>query len=145
MIRDFANISKSRLVDEIDALRKDVDSGTADRSISMESVEAIDAVRSIGNIGAHMERDINEIIDVDPGEAQALIELVEMLFDEWYSAREKRQVRLLRIQSIKTDKDNVKASTSAKGQSVPQISSGGTLLGKVDAAAAALETVEQAK
>ena len=30
--------------------------------------QAIDAVRSIGNIGAHMEKDINLIVDVDPEE-----------------------------------------------------------------------------
>lgn len=37
-------------------------------------------VREIGNIGAHMEADINVIIDVDPDEAQILIDLVELLF-----------------------------------------------------------------
>jgi len=32
--------------------------------------EAIDAVRKLGNIGAHMEKDINVIVDVDPEEAE---------------------------------------------------------------------------
>lgn len=100
MIRNFAGISKGRLIDEIDALRKAVVDGSADRSISIESVEAIDRVRGIENIGAHMEKDINQIVEVDPGEAQALIELVEMLFDEWYAAREKRTARLAHIESI---------------------------------------------
>jgi hypothetical protein len=45
-------------------------------------VEAIDIVRNIGNIGAHMEADINVIVDVDPDEAQTLIELIETLFLE---------------------------------------------------------------
>lgn len=109
MIRDFAGISKSRLIDEIKALRKAVDDGSAERSVSIESVEAIDRIRDIGNIGAHMERDIDLIIDVDPGEAQVLIELVEMLFDEWYGAREKRQARLSRIDGIAGAKDQIKA------------------------------------
>ncbi|WP_372445280.1 hypothetical protein [Clostridium estertheticum] len=36
--------------------------------------EAIDAVRTIGNIGAHMEKDINQIVDVESSEAALLIE-----------------------------------------------------------------------
>jgi hypothetical protein len=41
-------------------------------------------------LDAHMEADINVIVDVDPNEAQKLIELAELLFDEWYIGREKR-------------------------------------------------------
>ena len=108
MIRDFAKISKNRLIDEIKALRKAVDDGSADRSISIESVDAIDHVRGIGNIGAHMERDIDHIIEVDPGEAQALIELVEMLFDEWYGAKHRRENRLAKISGIAADKSSTK-------------------------------------
>ncbi|TSB04565.1 DUF4145 domain-containing protein [Sphingorhabdus contaminans] len=118
MIRDFAGISKPRLIDEIKALRKAIDDGSADRSISIESVDAIDAVRSIGNIGAHMERDINEIVEVDPGEAQALIELVEMLFDEWYSAREKRRKRLSSVLNIADDKKATKSGVVVANASV---------------------------
>ena len=51
---------------------------------------AISAVREVGNIGAHMEKDINLVIDVDPDEAQTLIQLIEMLFKEWYIARKER-------------------------------------------------------
>lgn len=104
MIRDFAKIKKGRLTDEITTLMKSVELGTADRSISAESVEAIDHVRSVGNIGAHMEKDINMIVEVDPGEAQALIELVEMLFDEWYGARERRKQRLSKVSAIADEK-----------------------------------------
>ena len=100
MIRDFAKIAKATLAREIEALRKAVDDGSADRAISRESVDAIDQVRGIGNIGAHMEKDIDLIIEVDPGEAEALIELVEMLFEEWYGARHRRQTRLQHISAI---------------------------------------------
>ena len=48
-------------------------------------------VRKIGNIGAHMEADINVIVDVDRNEAQVLIELAELLFEEWYVAAETRK------------------------------------------------------
>lgn len=108
MIRDFAGITKPSLNEEIKALKAAVADGTADRSISAESVEAIDHVRGVGNIGAHMEKDIDLIIEVDPGEAQALIELVEMLFDEWYGARERRKSRLARVSEIAGDKKAIK-------------------------------------
>lgn len=104
MIRDFAGISKARLIDEIKALRQSVEDGTADRSITPETVDAIDHVRGIGNIGAHMEKDIDHIVPVDPEEAGVLIELVEMLFEEWYVARETRRNRLDRISQIAGEK-----------------------------------------
>jgi len=82
------------LIDEIQALSEAIESGHAPQGVSIESIQAIDDVRQVGNIGAHMERDIDHIVPVDAGEAQLLIELVEMLFDEWYVQRHKRQERL---------------------------------------------------
>ena len=111
MIRDFAKITKQSLAKEIDALRVSVEQGTADRAITIESVEAIDHVRSIGNIGAHMEKDINLIVPVEPVEAQALIELVEMLFEEWYVARDTRTARLAKIAGIAIEKKSLKSNT----------------------------------
>ena len=84
----------------IKALNALVNDGKAPSGVTEESVEAIDRVRSIGNIGAHMEKDIDLIVDVDPDDAQVLIDLVEMLFEEWYIARHKRQQRLDRIREI---------------------------------------------
>lgn len=116
MIRDFAGISKNRLVDEIDALRRAIEDGSVDRSVTPETVEAINHVRSVGNIGAHMEKDIDLIVPVDQGEAQALIELIEMLFEEWYGARERRKARLARIESISVEKQTLK--TGLKDQKI---------------------------
>lgn len=104
MIRDFCGISKRRLVDEINALRKQVEDGSAPKGVESETVEAIDAIRGVGNIGAHMESDISLIVDVDPGEAQALIELIEMLFEEWYVARHTRDEKLARVKMIAAEK-----------------------------------------
>src|SRR6266511_4137208 len=70
MIRDFCGIAKNRLIDEIRELRKQLDGGTAAKGVTHESVDAIDAVRSVGNIGAHMEKDVDLIVDIEPGEAQ---------------------------------------------------------------------------
>ena len=108
MIRDFCEISKGRLLDEIKELRERVDSGHAPSGVLPDSVDAIDDVRKIGNIGAHMEVDINVIVDVDPDEAQTLIELVEALFVEWYVAREARKARLGHLKQIAADKKQQK-------------------------------------
>lgn len=45
--------------------------------------EAVDAVRNVGNFAAHPLKDTNtgEIIDVEPGEAEWLLEVIEALFD----------------------------------------------------------------
>ncbi|MCH8684950.1 DUF4145 domain-containing protein [Pedomonas mirosovicensis] len=114
MIRDFCKITKSRLVDEINALRDAVNLGNGPAGVTIETVEAIDHVRSIGNIGAHMEKDINLIVPVDSGEAQALIELIEMLFEEWYVARHTRQQKLAEISKIGTEKKQLIADGQAE-------------------------------
>lgn len=85
IVRDFWQVKPGRLVDEIDAIKDKIDPLTWD---------AIDALRQMGNIGAHMEKDINVIVDVDPGEASLLIGLVETLLREWYIQREERKVRM---------------------------------------------------
>ncbi|MFN9485422.1 MAG: DUF4145 domain-containing protein [Cyanobacteriota bacterium] len=95
MIRDYHGISKARLIDEIEAIKSSVDTLTW---------MAIDGVRSIGNIGAHMERDINVVVDVDPEEARLLLGLIETLVDDWYIARHEREKRLSRLVSVAEDK-----------------------------------------
>jgi len=110
MIRHFCGINKSRLIDEINALREAVEGGSEPRGVTIESVDAIDHVRKIGNIGAHMEKDVNLIIDIEPGEAQALIELIEMLFDEWYVEQNNRTERLKKIAAIGEKKSATKAA-----------------------------------
>ncbi|MFG1305498.1 DUF4145 domain-containing protein [Xanthobacter autotrophicus] len=113
MIRDFCNISKNRLIDEVKELRRLVDAGTSPRGVTHESVEAIDHVREIGNIGAHMEKDINLVISIDEGEADVLIQLIEMLFAEWYVARYEREQRLKRLAEISSSKTNAHGAGSA--------------------------------
>jgi hypothetical protein len=93
MIRDFCGISKARLIDEIKELRTQIDENRAPRGVTHESVDAIDAVREVGNIGAHMEKDVDLIVEIDDNEAQALIDLIETLFEDWYVARETRKRR----------------------------------------------------
>ena len=75
MIRDFCEIAKPTLAKEIDTLRVQIEEGKGPLGVSHDTMDAIDHVRSIGNIGAHMEKDINVILDVEPDEAQALTRL----------------------------------------------------------------------
>lgn len=82
MIRDFFQISKNTLYEEIDAIRP---------QIPAEQWAVLDGLRRIGNIGAHMEKDINLIIDIDPDEAQKLIKLIELLIKQWYIERHNQQ------------------------------------------------------
>lgn len=114
MIRDFCGIARARLVDEINDLTKQVEQGKAPPGVLADSVEAIDHVRRIGNIGAHMEKDINVIVDVDPDEAQKLIELIELLFEEWYVARNTRAEKLRQLGIIAASK---KVQQATKPQS----------------------------
>lgn len=95
MIRNFWGITKNRLVDEINALEEKVDAGVW---------AAVDAVRRIGNIGAHMEKDINTIVDVDPQEAKLLVKLLEELITEWYVRREEKKQLLARVTEVAKEK-----------------------------------------
>lgn len=85
MLRNYWDVKPGRLVDEINQIQDKVDPLTW---------SAIEAVRKLGNIGAHMEKDINVIVDVDPNEAELLIGLIERLLEDWYIAREKRRTSM---------------------------------------------------
>jgi len=99
MIRDFWKVKKPRLVDEIAAIKDKVEQLTW---------QAIEAVRKVGNIGAHMEADINVIVDVDPQEAELLIGLIESLLKDWYVAAENRKAHLNALVQLAADKDKEK-------------------------------------
>lgn len=114
IIRDYFGISKPRLVDEINALKG---------VIAPELWDAIDALRQLGNIGAHMEKDVNLIINIEPDEARQLVWLIEGLFENLYIHRAERQKRLKTIQDIAAAKDAQK-----KGLPAIPATSGTTLL-----------------
>jgi hypothetical protein len=105
MIRDFWKVSKRRLIDEINAIKNKVDPNTW---------KAIDAVRKVGNIGAHMEKDINLIVDVEPKEASLLINLIETLMKEWYIHRHEREAMLEDIINISKEKNSKKKENQAQ-------------------------------
>ena len=103
MIRDFWNIKKSKLADAINELQNKVTSS---------QWKAIDSVRKIGNIGAHMESDINTIVEVDSGEAEKLLKLIELLIDKWYITRHDEEQLFLEISNIADNKMSQKKSSN---------------------------------
>jgi hypothetical protein len=92
MIRDFFGVrNKKTLHQELEAIKDQCDAGLYD---------AMMGVKSIGNIGAHPEQDINLIVDVEPGEPEALLQLIHLLDREWYVARADRQARIKKMKEL---------------------------------------------
>ena len=104
MIRNFWGITKGRLIDEINELKNQ-------GKVNSSTMDSIDAVRQLGNIGAHMESDVNLIIDIDEGEANILIKLLEDLFQDWYIDRHEREERNKKLQEIAAAKQTAKTGT----------------------------------
>lgn len=101
MIRDFWGISKYTLSDEITALKGNV---------TEAQWKAIDGLRKVGNIGAHMEQDVNLIIDVEPEEAAKLLKLIELLIEKWYVARHDEETLLADIYEMSKEKHTAKST-----------------------------------
>ena len=76
VLRQELGISKPSLAQEIDEFIKKKD-------IPSYLTDAVDAVRNIGNFAAHPLKDTNtgEIVEVEAGEAEWLLEVNESLFD----------------------------------------------------------------
>jgi hypothetical protein len=92
MITDFCQMSRpsAGLSEDILALATTVRAGAAPPGVSVESIEALLSVVNQIDIAAHMHPDADPIGPVDPGEAQALIVLIEALIDGWYNERHRR-------------------------------------------------------
>lgn len=95
MIRDFWGINEKNLFLEIEKLQGKIDS---------DLFSAIHSMRAIANIGAHPEKDISTIIEIESEETKELIGLIEILFKEWYFEREEKKKRLEKIKTISQSK-----------------------------------------
>jgi len=105
IIRDFWQVKPGRLAYEIGQIKDEVEELTW---------KAIEGVRSVGNIGAHMEEDINVIVDVEPREAQLLVELIEILLKDWYVAREQKRLHLEAIDKLSAGKKSAQQLKKGK-------------------------------
>jgi hypothetical protein len=77
LLREKAGVKPGNLSDEIDQARKTLPSHLAD---------AIDAIRNIGNFAAHPLKGTNsgEVVEVEPGEAEWSLDVLEGLFDHYF-------------------------------------------------------------
>jgi hypothetical protein len=99
MVRDFWRVSRPRLHDELVAIKEHCDPAL---------YEAMMAVKSIGNIGAHPEHDVSLIVEIEPGEAEVLLDLLHVLDQEWYVARADRLARIERVKALSSDKQSAR-------------------------------------
>ena len=106
MIRDFHGVVKARLHDELAAIKAACDP---------DLFGAMMGLKGIGNIGAHPEKDINLIVDVEEGEVETLLELLRILDKEWYVARASRSSSLAAVKALAASKASAK--TAAVGVS----------------------------
>lgn len=104
MVRDFWGVNKRTLADELQAIE-----GQCDEAL----FKAMTGLRSIGNIGAHPERNIDLIIDVEEGEVESLLGLLHILDREWYVARAARATRLAAVVALGASKAALKIAPTA--------------------------------
>lgn len=96
MIHDFWGIKEKNLNAEITKLKDNIPS---------KQWQAIDALRKIGNIGAHMEKDAELMVDVDPDEAKKLLKVIELLFKNWYIADHEDNKLLDEVKDMSDEKE----------------------------------------
>jgi hypothetical protein len=79
VLREKAGVKKSDLADEIQQV---IDSGKLPTHLS----ESLDAIRNIGNFAAHpiKSKISGELVDVEPGEAEWNLDVLELLFDFYF-------------------------------------------------------------
>lgn len=102
MIRDFWSVKKKNLNEEIDALNG---------KVTPTQWNAIDGLRKLGNIGAHMEKDVNLIIDLTPEQAKKLLNLIELLLEKWYITRHDEEELLKAIKATSDQKQAERKKT----------------------------------
>ena len=99
IIKDFCKIEGSKnLATMIDQVQQ---KANENREITEESLKTIEYIRKKGNIAAHIQKPTNQMIDnITKADSDFLIELLEMLFQEWYIASHKRKERLEKIEVL---------------------------------------------
>ena len=75
--------SDNTLFDKIEAVRNE---GDPNKKLPTVLLKFIDAVRQFGNFAAHQKTNLEtfQIIEVEPGEAELCLEIVEGLFEHYY-------------------------------------------------------------
>ena len=79
LLREVAKVKPGNLADEIQQI---IDSGTLPSDLN----ESIDAIRNVGVFAAHpmKSQHTGEVLDVEPGEAEWTLDVLEELFDFYF-------------------------------------------------------------
>ncbi|QIL78580.1 DUF4145 domain-containing protein [Diaphorobacter sp. HDW4A] len=114
MVRDFFQVAGKRtLHQELEAVKNLCDADLYD---------AMMAVKSVGNIGAHPEQDVSLMVDVELGEAETLLNLIHLLDQEWYVARATKSERIAKMKALGVAKQlaiTATASPTVQNTSTP--------------------------
>lgn len=88
LLRETAEVKPANLAKEIQEV---IDSNQLPSHLS----DSIDAIRNIGNFAAHPSKSesTGEIVPVEPGEAEWLLDVLEMLFDFYFVQPEKTRLK----------------------------------------------------
>lgn len=88
LLRQAAGIKKGDLANEIQQVLDN-------NQLPSHLAESIDAIRNLGNFAAHPLKSTStgQIVEVEPGEAEWTLEVLEMLFDFYYVQPEKIRQR----------------------------------------------------
>lgn len=101
MIHDFWDVHGKNLNAEITALKD---------KLSSSEWSVLDSIRQLGNIGAHMEHDINLIVDIDPQEAEKLLAVIEHFIEKWYVSRHDTELLFNEVIDINDNKQKQRRS-----------------------------------
>lgn len=101
ILREKAGITKRDLNAEIDA-------AIAEGDLPSDLAEDLDMIRTVGNFAAHPMKSTHtgDVVEVEPGEAAALLDLVEALLDQYFVRPARRAAR--------RDAHNAKLSEAGK-------------------------------
>ena len=93
--RVFQNILRDEFGIQAPTLYKEIEAFIALTGIPSYLTDAVDAIRKIGNLAAHPLKNTNtgEVVPVEPGEAEWLIEVLNSLFDFKFTQPRKLQER----------------------------------------------------
>ena len=108
LLREKAKASQHKLHDQIEAVIKSA-------VLPTHLVELLHPVREYGNMAAHPMKSgsTGEIVDVEPGEADWLLDVLEALFDFYLVAPEKTKQRRAELDKKLADIAAAKAASTA--------------------------------
>lgn len=113
LLREVAKIKRRNLSDEIDALLDSND-------LPSQLTEDVDAIRVVGNFAAHPIKSTatGQIVPVETGEAEWLMDVLEELFDFYFVRRDAREGRRDKLNQKLRDAGKPELRTGTDGQSV---------------------------